>query len=60
MVFHALQEGHCPVHFADSNPHSWQKKAVFFLFPAIENYCASSESCGYSLSGQDLFREKLL
>ena len=35
MVFQAWHEGHCPVHLDDSYPHSEQKKAVIFFFPAI-------------------------
>ena len=36
IVFHALQAGHCPVHFADSCPHSWQKnRVVFFPFAIL-------------------------
>ncbi len=35
MVFQAWHEGHCPVHLDDSYPHSEQKNAVIFFFPAI-------------------------
>src|SRR5699024_1415719 len=35
-VFHWRQPGHCPIHLADSYPHSLQKKTVFVFDFAIK------------------------
>ena len=34
-VFHSLHPGHCPIHFADSNPQFWQKYILLFPFAII-------------------------
>lgn len=36
--FHALHPGHCPIHFVDSNPHSWQKNTCFSFAINISYY----------------------
>jgi hypothetical protein len=41
MVFHWLQEGHLPSHFADSYPQLWQKYADFALANFLKFYAVN-------------------